>query len=830
MKKRFFSMITLIAVMVLVCLVLVDKGQATADAVPVLQDDITSVTNVTVDKFSYIKDSVEIIVIEDDKVIKDTIDVSDNLGVTLQYSWNIDDTILVKGGDYFTIPMPKNTEFSVVGLDITKEYAPVYDLNNPTKQLGYWMLVDNDKTTTVGDYYIQFVAHTDFEINNTGKTGFFELVGSFSHDGQNAETIPMTVGKHDIDATFPKTDTSGSTEGAEFPAERYINGEMPNIKKFANGRVNTSGDIPTGEWIVTFGYDDYKELVSYKSTDTYDFHQNVIIRDELFDDGQTFRGLSLRTPVFRPANAEGASTNQFELLTVINNKMLIMDEEDGDYADTAAWEQAVADSTVPTWGLSADRKIAIVNLGTIGSNGMVYTENNVEFEAYLRAVNEYTDAEVEALMKTLGYNGSHTLTLYDGTTKDIVIDNLIQNRIIPYFIGFNVNLENKPGREYTNQVTASYDSGVIDNVLSVNRMYINGSSAGAGGTNSTGNIYLNKYDEGTYTTSKTPIAKVEFALYRMVAGTIPMLVETKETTETGVVNFEDLPQGTYRLYEINAPEHDTNSLSIYKRDSDGKYTAFTDEKGDNYFEFELTIDELYLYFEATNLKLPTPSIEMGNVLLSKVDQDNTDIPLLGASFSLTAQDGTVYMSVPTAGDLYSFSNIPVGIYTIAEVIAPTDYDISSFAGIADVDNVLQGIQIEVTSGELILLIATNEKIIPPVSNVSSSSSSVTTTAAVTIPSTSTPSTPTVETTPVTKPLIGAPPVNPEPILPPTPQTTTANNHEVGKQNEIATSAVPDTSDNNDQLVLLICGAVTFLLGITVTLLGGKTKNKRKRIS
>ncbi len=812
MLKRFFSTGTIMAVMVLLSFVFGGKVYAAATP-PAFNNDITTQVNVSVTKFSYFYSGAENEVIDNDTILKPSIDLANNISISLKYSWTLPDGVDINEGDYFTIPLPKNCEFSVVGLDITKVYQEIEDPKNPGQRLGYWKIIENDKTTDTGDYCIQFVVHSDFAYTTMDRGGFFELAGRTLHDGKNDETITMTIGPYEVEANFPKVESTDITTMTGFPGERYINADMPNMQKFANGRIGNLDTTPTGEWIVRFGYDDYKSAVALSQSDTFNFHQNVIIRDELFDEGQTFHGLSLRVPIFRPANADGAATNQIPTLKVINGEMKYMNQEDGIYADTDAWEQAIRDSSVPAWGMSTNRKIAVVNLGTIGSNGIYYAADNAAYEKYLRDMKKLTNDEIEALMKTVGYNGAHTLSLYDGSTKNIVIDNLIQNRVLAYFVGFNVYLENVPGREYTNQVTATYDGGVFDTQLALNRMYISSSSAGAAGVADTGNIYLNKYDQDTYPTTKTPIDQAEFELYRM-SGSTPVLVQTKETSETGAVSFEGLTQGKYRLYETKATGYDTTSLSLFKRGADGKYTAYTDTAGDNYFEFELTTTELYLYFEATNLKAATPPPVTGNVLLSKVDQANTATMLSGASFTLTAQDGTIHMSIPdTTTGVYSFSSIPLGIYTIEETIAPTNYDIKSFAGITDIDGAMAGIQIEVTGGSPILLTATNASTLPPILGAGPGTGGGT------------------GVTPTPTP-------TPAPTTPPTVTTPTAPTTSIASPNQTAitevegsvynNAAVPDTSDSDEQIVFIVCGTVALLAGIAVALTGRKPKNKRNR--
>ena len=134
----------------------------------------------------------------------------------------------------------------------------------------------------------------------------------------------------------------------------------------------------------------------------------------------------------------------------------------------------------------------------------------------------------------------------------------------------------------------------------------------------------------------------------------------KTTDANGEAKFENVPLGKYILKETGAPQG-------YQLPVDVTYEVVADERG-VYIEGGVLMSD-GINFYIPNTQLPTPTT--GNFTITKVDADNHDLKLTGAQFTLK-KDGYVQTRTSDQG-IAAFYDVPVGIYTLTETVAPQGY-------------------------------------------------------------------------------------------------------------------------------------------------------------
>ncbi|MGG5460236.1 MSCRAMM family protein [Clostridium sp. B9] len=129
------------------------------------------------------------------------------------------------------------------------------------------------------------------------------------------------------------------------------------------------------------------------------------------------------------------------------------------------------------------------------------------------------------------------------------------------------------------------------------------------------------------------------------------VVNTQDTNELGIAEFNNLPYGDYTFVETKAP-------TGYQLDSTP-------------VNFSIAKNNKILEFTAKN------NIIKGGVNITKIDSE-TGNPLEGAEFTIKNSDGKVISTQSTNKDgLVEFNNLPYGDYTYEETKAPEGYLINS---------------------------------------------------------------------------------------------------------------------------------------------------------
>ena len=154
------------------------------------------------------------------------------------------------------------------------------------------------------------------------------------------------------------------------------------------------------------------------------------------------------------------------------------------------------------------------------------------------------------------------------------------------------------------------------------------------------------------------------------------VVDTITTDENGVGTSKELPYGSYTVAEVSAP-------SGYELSGESKNVTI-DSNGET---IELT-------FENTKI--------LGKINILKVDGADEGVKLSGAVFEVKDSEGTVVDTITTdENGVGTSKELPYGSYTVAEVSAPSGYELSGEAKNVTIDS----------NGEIIELTFKNSKLL-----------------------------------------------------------------------------------------------------------------------
>ncbi|MDZ5255304.1 SpaA isopeptide-forming pilin-related protein [Clostridium sp. LIBA-8841] len=158
-----------------------------------------------------------------------------------------------------------------------------------------------------------------------------------------------------------------------------------------------------------------------------------------------------------------------------------------------------------------------------------------------------------------------------------------------------------------------------------------------------GGVKITKVDSQ----NNNPLEGAEF----VVKNSDGKVVQTGTTNKEGIVEFNNLPYGSYTYEEVKAPEgYVLDSTSV---------------------KFDISENNKVLEFTAKN------NLIQGGVKITKIDSQNNN-PLEGAEFVVKNLDGKVVQTGTTNKEgIVEFNNLPYGNYTYEEVKAPEGYVLDS---------------------------------------------------------------------------------------------------------------------------------------------------------
>lgn len=164
-------------------------------------------------------------------------------------------------------------------------------------------------------------------------------------------------------------------------------------------------------------------------------------------------------------------------------------------------------------------------------------------------------------------------------------------------------------------------------------------------------------NNGTGKYSQTVIAAGANAQNVMING-LHTIIGRYTTSENGIINISNLPEGWYTLQEETAPEG-------YERDA-------------TVYNFQITGNGVPTIIQLTNKPI------MGRIALTKLSQDynnntgwDSGTPLEGATYSIIDKDGVEVDRITTGPDGTVISGyLKIGTYTLKEVQAPDWYGIN----------------------------------------------------------------------------------------------------------------------------------------------------------
>ncbi|HHD2754492.1 TPA: collagen binding domain-containing protein, partial [Clostridium perfringens] len=337
----------------------------------------------------------------------------------------------------------------------------------------------------------------------------------------------------------------------------------------------------------------------------------------------------------------GVETPEHFSYKIENNKVTVTnDVKDVEYGENLKVNIKADFSNVPNG--TTVKNIANIN-GTPSNE--VKTKKGFAFKA--KKVDENTGNPLKGAEFKLLDSNKNELTNEDGTpivltsdsdgyiTHDI--DNAgtyyLRETIAPNGYKSPNEEELKEGKYDTRFDVKDSDIGTVLNLPDIKNSMIKGG------------IKITKIDSQ----NNNPLEGAEFT----VKNSDGKVVSTGITNKDGIVEFNDLPYGSYTYEETKAPEGYVLDSTVAK--------------------FDIKKDKEVLEFTAKN------NIIQGGIKITKVDSQNNN-PLEGAEFVVKSSEGKVVQTGTTNKDgIVEFNNLPYGNYTYEEIKAPEGYVIDPTA-------------------------------------------------------------------------------------------------------------------------------------------------------
>ena len=457
-------------------------------------------------------------------------------------------------GDYFTLPLPAVFfEFWDTGV--------IFPLKDSTgKVLGKWGIVNNE---------IKFVLEED-GAKKVFLTGGFTVSGILKKTSDDGE-ISIDVGGETEDiAVVPP----GSIGG--FPEDGNPKPPGPNFLKQAQG-VEGSKNI---RWLVFVNDQNAFKMAQGGMGST---SQNVILEDELTE-GQVLNSVTISTDVLRPVDATGApsrvwSTELSMAFSYNPTKFGFFTYLTQNPGETYTDFKTRIEGNVRSYGAYKDsvsgKTTVLANFGRIYQDSITYMElfeqmhgPGKTFEEYMKlSIPKFTDEEIDAM--ATGWGPS----------------NAIGGKIPSFKVIISTNAEYRE-EEYLNDAVLTMEGVEINAQAEIAVKELDGNISGQ----DPNTVYLYKKDVD----NGANIQGATFKLQKWVAGAWADYTPTdggtaeRQTDATGVVKFERLGIGKYRILETAAaPGYDINSIIF-----------------DHTNEFEInTGDTVGVTYNATNEKV-----------------------------------------------------------------------------------------------------------------------------------------------------------------------------------------------------------------------------------
>ncbi len=523
-------------------------------------------------------DKIEVTVESDGIVNAITADVNERINFGIEWSINVD----MKENDIFYIDL--HTDFVTIDERLTIHDVIIDDnypnvLDEEGNLIAYWGIVEKE-----GKLKLKFIALSG--INDlTEITGRFDMGATVKEFDALTKNETISIGDVNIAATYnnpgytPEEDKEppllGDFEGLvvddvnRLPILKTIGSDYGFYEYDYAGTTMYDG-LGKKEWIATFGADVLKASMPHSVTSYVDAsvpkRENVIITDTL-QDGMVFDNIQITSLLYEPANTQGdmsstetSDINLYIQPVEIRQGSLSFDE----------WKEKIENHPTPAYGRSNDKKTYILNLGTIGDNGLTYGKDNQYIESTLRSKKDadnnplYTENEMIAMMKSIGFDQTGYVFAQGSANEQVIdIDSYGNGQVLAYKLYLRVAVTPNDDVNYENTISFTSTQGVFEDTADqtifvkeydayIFRMENEG---GPKPEEDKSSIKLTMYND-----KNEILSGVEFELRDSLGN----VLEKQTTDENGVLFFMNYELGEYTLVQTKTVEgYDIDSLVLY---------------------------------------------------------------------------------------------------------------------------------------------------------------------------------------------------------------------------------------------------------------------------
>lgn len=461
-------------------------------------------------------------------------------------------------------------------------------------------------------------------------------------------------------------------------------GDLSTITKNGGTYVNSNQVY----WTISLMMDNYKKALE---GDTPDFYQNVYLEDQL-DESLSNLTYSIYMNIYTVTDDGKMAKDpigQVQLAGTdgVNTLSPLQLKTQGSLQSNEDFEQEIRNHTYPCYGVTRSNKLVInlrsfPNLTNDRSNGLLLF-GNAAGSAKQRIWKVIADAVAsEKITAVQGEKTQEAYERYFSHDSGGTYDNY------PYGLNIRLNAVTSlgEGSVIENKATVFWENNTAGEEGESNKITINNWGGGATRVPPT-TFRLKKMDNDT----KVSLKDVEFKLQREKTGE-PGVYETitsgvKKTDANGVLLYENLTDGNYRLIEMNNPDpRYTEKLTILPPDGVG-------EEGIYYFTINSTAAEgiavsAYNYLAKGKITLIKKDADTGEqlnnaqfTLRKKTGEELVQPQVLlttGKNYLYQYNDTTssyelVEDSVPGTKGKITVSGLPLGEYYFQEEAAPDGY-------------------------------------------------------------------------------------------------------------------------------------------------------------